>query len=356
MNGVLLNLAVTGGYYASGEAGLEQELVRGQITPLWPPTGIAVACLLLFGRRVWPGIALGAFLVNVPLGPSGWVFAIVLGNTIAPLVSYALLRRADFRTELDRLRDALALVFLGALLAMLVSSTVGTGALVLAGALDADEFWPAWSVWWTGDAMGVLVVVPVLLALRAAWPGRRILTAPAWRWAEAAALLICTGLVALGSLHSTLNMLFVIFPFLIWAAYRFQLPGAAPCVLIISVLAIFAAGSASGPFHGHDLFAQMFTLQALNGSAALTALVLSAMVTERNETRERIEAVCAQLAEVVVRLAPGERGAPERRWDEGDDTKGEGDGGKAEGDDAKGEGDDAKGEGDGGSDAGRRGR
>ena len=225
MNCVLLNLAVTGAYYVSGKLGLEQELVRGQITPLWPPTGIAVACLLLFGLRVWPGIALGAFLVNVPLGPSGWVFAIVLGNTVAPLIAYALLRRADFRTELDRLRDALALVFLGALLAMLVSSTIGTGALVLSGALDADEFWPAWSVWWTGDAMGVLVVVPVLLVLRTAWPLRRVLAVPAWRWAEAVALLACTALVALGSLNSTLNMLFVIFPFLIWAAFRFQLPG-----------------------------------------------------------------------------------------------------------------------------------
>ncbi|MEU6081014.1 MASE1 domain-containing protein [Streptomyces sp. NPDC047108] len=318
MNGVLLNLAVTGAYYVCGKAGLEQELVRGQITPLWPPTGIAVACLLFFGPRVWPGIALGAFLVNVPLGPSGWVVLIVLGNTLAPLASYAALRRADFRTELDRLRDALALVFLGALLAMLVSSTIGTGVLVVSGALDADEFWPAWSVWWTGDAMGVLVVVPVLLVLRAAWPPRRVLAVPAWRWAEAAALLACTALVALGSLHSTLNMLFLIFPFLIWAAYRFQLPGAAPCVLLVSVLAIFAAGSGTGPFQGHDLFAQMFTLQALNGSAALTALVLSAMVTERNETRERIEAVCVQLAEVVVRLSPAERGTPGRGRGEGD--------------------------------------
>ena len=81
-------------------------------------------------------------------------------------------------------------------------------------------------------------------------------------------------------------------------------------MLIVSVLAIFAAGSGSGPFDGHDLFAQMFTLQALNGSAALTALVLAAMVTERNETRERIEAVCVQLAEVVVASRPGSRAGP----------------------------------------------
>ncbi|MGP3947403.1 MASE1 domain-containing protein [Streptomyces sp. 7N604] len=298
----MLILAVAGVYYGSAKVGLLQELVRGQVTPLWPPTGIALACLLIFGLRCWPGIVIGALLVNVPLGPAGWVFAIAAGNTLAPLASYALLRRAGFRIELDRLRDALALVFLGALLGMLVSSTLGSSVLVISGALPADEFWPAWSVWWTGDAMGVLVVAPLLFVLRTARPGR----VPAWRWAEAAVLLAGAAAVELVALTGTLDVLFLVFPFLIWAALRLQLPGAAPCVLIVSLLAIVAAGNSSGPFSGHDLLSQMVTLQALNGSAALTALLLAAIVTERDRTRERIEAVCVQLAEVVVRLSPGE--------------------------------------------------
>lgn len=117
-----------------------RELVRGQVTPLWPPTGIALTALLLLGPRVWPGIALGAFLVNVSLGPSpAVVLAIVAGNTLGPLLAYRLLRRAGFRVELDRLRDAVALVFLGALTGMLVSATIGSGALVLSGALPAGS-------------------------------------------------------------------------------------------------------------------------------------------------------------------------------------------------------------------------
>src|SRR4029450_3482171 len=103
-----------------------------------------------------------------------------------------LLRRTDFRMELDRLRDALALVFLGALTGMLISATVGSGVLALAGAIPASDFWPTWSVWWTGDAMGVLVVAPFLLVLRRArWPRG---SSP-YRWVEAGALLASTAMV-----------------------------------------------------------------------------------------------------------------------------------------------------------------
>ncbi|WP_341483642.1 MASE1 domain-containing protein [Streptomyces endophytica] len=165
-------LATAGVYYGGARLGLLQELVRGQVTPLWPPTGIALTALLLFGPRVWPGIALGAFLVNVSLGPSFLVVcAIVAGNTLGPLLSLRLLRRVGFHTRMDRLRDAVALVGLGALTGMLVSATVGSGVLVLSGALTGADFWPTWAVWWTGDAMGVLVVTPVLLLLSTfRWP------------------------------------------------------------------------------------------------------------------------------------------------------------------------------------------
>ncbi|MBA2946064.1 MASE1 domain-containing protein [Streptomyces himalayensis] len=298
--------AVAAVYYAAARIGLMQELVRGQITPFWPPTGIALVGLLLWGIRIWPGIAIGAFLVNVSLGPSILpVVAIAVGNTLAPVCAYLLLGRAGFRIEMDRLRDALALVFLGALGGMLISPTLGTGVLVLSGALAADEFWPAWSVWWTGDAMGVLVVAPLLLAIRTyRWP-RGV---PVHRWAEAAALLAGTAVVGAVATRSTLGLLFLVFPCLIWAAFRFQLAGAAPCVLIVSVIAIDAGTQGVGPFSGHDLLAKMVTLQALNGSVALTALLLAVTITERDRTRREIEQVCRRLTEALARLTPVEKG------------------------------------------------
>ncbi|MEV6289597.1 MASE1 domain-containing protein [Streptomyces sp. NPDC051896] len=296
--------AIAALYYGSARLGLLQQLVRGQVTPLWPPSGIAVASLLLRGPRVWPGIALGAFLVNIALGPSlPAVLAIAAGNTVAPVCSYLLLRRTGFHAELDRLRDALALIFLGAFTGMLVSATTGSGTLFLAGALSPRDFWPTWSVWWTGDAMGVLVVTPVLLVLRSARPPKHVRPA---RWAEALLLVAATAVVGL-LVTSHVPLLFVGFPLLIWAAFRFQLAGAAPCALAVSIFAVIAGGERSGPFAGQDLLTKMITLQAFNGSAALTALLLSAVVSERNQAQREIARACGQLATMAARIAVGNR-------------------------------------------------
>ncbi|MGW4386475.1 MASE1 domain-containing protein [Streptomyces sp. NPDC004685] len=289
-------------YYGSAKLGLLQQLVRGQVTPLWPPTGIALAGLLLRGPRIWPGIALGALLVNVGLGPSlPAVLAIVTGNTLAPLCSYALLRRAGFRIELSRLRDVLALIFLGAFTGMLISATIGSGTLALAGVVHADAFWPTWSVWWTGDAMGVLLVTPVLLVLRSAhWPR----DAPRSRWAEGFLLVVATACVGLVGSGST-PLLFLGFPLLIWAAFRFQLAGAAPCALVVSIFTIVAAARGSGPFAGHDLLTIMISLQAFNASAALTALLVAAAVSERDQAQKEISRACGFLADMVAKISAG---------------------------------------------------
>ncbi|MFI8180025.1 MASE1 domain-containing protein [Actinacidiphila glaucinigra] len=302
---VLWVLVLAAAYYGGARIGLEQQLVRGQVTPLWPPTGIALVGLLLGGIRLWPGIAIGAFAVNIMIGPSLLpVLGIVAGNTLAPVCACLLLSRVGFRVELDRLQDALALVFLGALGGMLISATIGSGLLVASEAVPAGAFWSTWSVWWTGDAMGVLVIAPLLLVLRTARLPRGV---PAYRWAEAAALVAGTALVTVVATRSTPGLLFLVSPLLIWAAFRFQLAGAAPCALITSLIAIGAAAAGSGPFAGLDLFAKMATLQAFNGSAALTALLLSATVSEREHTRREIEQVCRRLGEALSRLAPDEK-------------------------------------------------
>ncbi|WP_411976981.1 MASE1 domain-containing protein [Streptomyces solicathayae] len=296
-------LGVAALYYGAARLGLLQQLVRDQVTPLWPPTGVALAALLLLGLRVWPGIAIGAFLVNVFLGPSVVaVLAITAGNALAPVCAFLMLRRAGFQAGLERLRDVMALIFLGALAGMLISSTIGTSALVLSGAVDAGAFWSTWSVWWTGDAMGILVVTPLLLVLRRArWPVR---ASPA-RWVEALALAAGTIAVTLvATRKADSSLLFLVSPFLIWAAFRFQLAGAAPCALTVSTLAIVAAADGIGPFAHDDLFTDMVTLQAFNGTTALTALLLAAVITERNRTHDEISRLCARFAVMLAQLDP----------------------------------------------------
>ncbi|MEU9123967.1 MASE1 domain-containing protein [Streptomyces sp. NPDC048506] len=305
-------------YYVSARIGLlEQVVVAGaRVTPLWPPTGISLSCLLLVGVWTWPGIAIGTLLVIASISPLDVsALGIMAGNTLAPVCAFLMLRRVGFRVELDRLRDGVALVALGAFAGMLISATLGSGTLLLSGALPAGGYWRTWAAWWVGDAMGILVVTPLLLALRSL---RSPWDVSGLRWVEAATLLVTSIAVSLVAVHSRLSLLFLVFPLIVWAALRFQLGGAAPCVLLVSVLAISAATARAGPFEGESLLEAMVNLQALNASAALTALLLSAIVTEQNAIRRKIELACWELADVVDRLAPGES---RRRWPPEDDPR-----------------------------------
>src|ERR1700694_1533038 len=97
-------------YWVASRLSLNLALVHGQVSPIWPPTGIALVAFLLIGRRAWPAIAVAAFAVNLPIGASPvGAAAIAIGNTLAPLVSVELLRRIGFRPALDRLPGAIAI-------------------------------------------------------------------------------------------------------------------------------------------------------------------------------------------------------------------------------------------------------
>ncbi|WP_411083341.1 MASE1 domain-containing protein [Streptomyces sp. cmx-18-6] len=308
-------LGVTGAYYLSGRLGLTRQVVLdgAVVTPLWPPTGIALAALLCCGSRIWPGIALGALFTVSSIGDAFTVsrLGIVLGNTLAPLAAYALLRKVGFRSELARLRDGVCLVFLGAFAGMLISATAGSVTLLLDGKVPPGRFWLVWSSWWAGDAMGVLVVTPVLLVL-----GRVRSFRLTGRWPEASLLAVTVVVAGLVSTRSSLSMIYLVFPVIIWAALRFQLPGSAPCALVVSVLAIIAGTDALGPFAGHTLMEIMANLTMLNGCVALTALLLGAIVAEHQNIRRETEHAVEELEGLVEQLAPLS-GPASARYDDG---------------------------------------
>jgi integral membrane sensor domain MASE1 len=289
-------------YYLAARIGLDFALVGGQVTPLWPPTGIALTCLLLLGIRSWPGITIGAFAANVAVGPSLLVDTVIsAGNTLAPIAAYYLLTRVGFNTELKRLKDVLALIVLGAFTGMLVSATIGAGALVLTGALPAHAFWGTWSVWWTGDAMGVLVVAPVLLVAAAIRIDRRL---PVTRMLEAVVLFGGLTVLTLVVTRYSAHLLFLIFPMLIWAAMRFRQAGAAAANLLVTVMVVLAAAAGQGPFTGPDLLPTMIILQLFNGSVTLTTLLLAAITNERDVAQQALHRAVSQLSDAVATLEP----------------------------------------------------
>jgi serine phosphatase RsbU (regulator of sigma subunit)/anti-sigma regulatory factor (Ser/Thr protein kinase) len=305
-----LLVGVAAAYYLGARLGLALSLVEENVTPLWPPTGIAVAAFLLLGRRLWPAVAVAALAVNLPISATV-VAAIVTaaGNTAGPLVAATLLRRVGFRRQLDRYRDALAVVFLGALVSMLVSATVGATTLALSGVVPVAQFPSAWAVWWTGDAMGVLVVTPFLLSL----PLHR--EQPAWtwtQWVEAGGVLVLTTVVTLWVTSSQVRGFFLVLPVLGYASWRLQLRGVAPAALATSLVVTWAAANGRGPFDGRRLLDQMFTLQAFNASVALTSFVLAALITERTRAAAEL-ARWASLLEDRVHRRTADLSAANRR-------------------------------------------
>jgi integral membrane sensor domain MASE1 len=293
---VLLLAAV---YYLAARLSLRLALIQRNVTPLWPPTGIAVVAFLLIGRRAWPGVALAALAVNAPISaslPAALVTA--AGNTLAPFVAAELLARVGFRIQIDRRRDVIAIVFLGALASMVISASIGAGTLVASGAIPRSGFVAAWAVWWTGDAMGVLVVAPFILSLLLL----RHRSKTSWaRRVEAVLLFLVITAVTLGVTETRFRLIFLVLPLLWWGAWRFQQRGAAPAALLVAGLATWAAAHGHGSFGQGTLFQKMLVLQAFNATVAFTSFFFAAMVTERIRDGEALERAAAELEERVHR-------------------------------------------------------
>jgi PAS domain S-box-containing protein len=271
-------------YFGAAKLGLTMAFVSEQVTAVWPPTGIALAALLLFGYRAWPGIALGAFLANATAHESlATAAGIALGNTLEALAGAWMLRRlVKFDPALGRVRDVLGLVVLAAGLSTMVSATVGVTSLCLGGVKPWAAYPALWSVWWLGDAMGALVVAPLLLT----WAGWRALPWRPQRLAEGGALLLALVAVSLSvfagpfALVSHPALAYAIFPFVIWAALRFGPPPATLATAVASAVAIWGTVHGYGPYQAPTTHESLILLQLFMGVVATTTLVLAAVTAE----------------------------------------------------------------------------
>ena len=296
-------VVVAAAYYLTARLSLRVALVGSVVTPIWPPTGIAVVALL-YRVRLWPAIALAALLVNAPINPSlGGAALIAVGNTAAPLLAVGLLHAAGFRRELDRLRDAMALVVLGALASMTVSATLGTTALWMDGTISRGDVASTWALWWAGDATGVLVFAPLLLSVGqvSQWGWRRRL--------EAAGVIAGLAVVAYLVFRTQDHYTYLVFPLLIWAAVRFGPLGASLAAVTVVGMTVWAAIDEAGPFAHSTLLHRMLTLQTYNAVTALTSFVLAAITTERvgalKQAHRNAETLQRSLLPDRLPVAPG---------------------------------------------------
>jgi PAS domain S-box-containing protein len=273
-------------YLAAGKVGLSTPFTSNNISPVWPASGVALTAVLLFGYRVWPGIAAAAFLVNWGALPHVAAAGLACGNTLAALTGTSLLRRlANFDVSLSRLRDVLGLIAYAALGSTTVSASIGVAVLFATRAHPWSGAGSAWLIYWLGDAMGILLMTPLLLTLP-----RLLRRRGSARFAEFAVLL---GLLSLTCLivfsdqrvvPVKLHVLaFAVFPFVLWAAIRFGVTECALSTLLIAVIATTETALGFGPFSQDTPLTNALLLQAFFGVISLSGLALAAVIAERED-------------------------------------------------------------------------
>ena len=300
-------------YFAAGKLGLSFATVHSSASAVWPPTGIALGAFLIFGRRVWPAIFAGAFLVNASTAGSLLTsLGIATGNTLEGLLGAWLVQRyAGGAACFERARDIFKFTALAALLATTVSATIGVSSLALGGYAAWRDYGAIWLTWWLGDAAGALIVAPLVVL----WASRRSPPIPPGRRVEAAWLgLAVVGVAALVFVAPPLRdypLTFLCLPPLAWAAFRFGPREVATTVGVLTLIATAATEHGLGPFVMSVRNESLLLLQSFMGTIAMMALPIAALVGEHRR------AVAESLRnEALQRSARNEAEAANRSKDE----------------------------------------
>jgi diguanylate cyclase (GGDEF)-like protein/PAS domain S-box-containing protein len=291
-------ILVPASYIAAGKLGLALAFVHTSATAVWPPTGIALAAFLLFGRRLWPAILAAAFVVNYTTAGSVLTcLGIAAGNTLEGVLgSWLVDRWAGGRNAFERPRSVFRFA-LAAGLAASVSATLGVASLLLGGLAAWDGARFVWWTWWLGDVGGALILAPLLILWAidprpALEPGRRR------EQLAAVAATVLTGAAIFGGLLPVRGypVEFVALPPLLWASFRFAPREAASATALMSAIAVFGALQGYGPFVRRSPNETLLLLQAFMASVGVTNLAVAAAVA----LRRAAEAQASRLAAIVA--------------------------------------------------------
>lgn len=293
-------------YVVSAELGFKLAFATKQVTAVWPPTGIALAAYLLRGPRVWPAIFCGAFLVNALSHELlATAAGIAVGNTMGPLVGALLMHTvAKVETPLNRVRDVLALAIFGCALAMAITASNGVLNLAIGGIVPWAAVSQVWPVWWAGDAMGALLVAPVILTASTA-ADKRYSPVRQFELGVLAAVLI---LVTVATFSIRLPLAYPVYPLVIWIALRFGQRETSAAVLLVSAVAVWQTVHDQGPFVSGSFDTRLVLLLTFMAVLSVMGLVLGALSAERRAAEASLRRANDELeARVQARTAELER-------------------------------------------------
>jgi signal transduction histidine kinase len=284
ITGAVTTALVALAYYLAGRLGLELAYLDGAVAALWPPAGLGLALLVLYGPRVVPGIVIGDLFLGDYSTPLGTVLAQTVGNTVALVVAaWLLLRLTHGRRGLDRVSDVVAFIT-SAVVAAVVSAAFGPTALRLGGVIPTAELGGVFRTWTLGDAAGVLVVAPAVLT----WATFGIRGIRRRDLIEGAVLLVIV--ILLVELPAQRDVPYVVFPALLWAALRLGPRGAATAILIVCAITVWNTAQNSGPFVRDSLTDSLLATQLFIATAAVTSLLLAAVTAERSRAARALAA------------------------------------------------------------------
>jgi len=304
-------------YIAAGKLGLLFASVHASATAVWPPTGIALAALLLLGRGAWPAVAVGAFVVNVTTaGSVATSLGIALGNTLEGLLGAWLVERmAGGLRAFDRPRDVFALAA-AVVPGGIVSASVGVASLAIAGyarTVDLDTIWLTWAL---GDVAGALLVAPPIV-LWATTDGERARGEGDTRRAHlielAALLTVVVALAAViwgGLAPAELRrypLAFVAIPPLLWAAFRFGRREAATVLLLLAAIAVYGTLRGFGPFSPLPPRHALVVLQGFMATMALMTLVVASLAWSREREISLLQTIIDRIPVMITMYEPDNR-------------------------------------------------
>lgn len=302
-------------YFVGGLLGKESSFVSGTVSLVWPPAGIALAAILLFGYRFWPGVALGAMLFTFQSGsPVGFfTWGTALGNTLGALACAFLLKRlVRFDNSMERVRDVAGFVLLACLLGTSVNAFFNVTSLCLSGSLAWKTFPFQIVNWWVPNALAALVVAPLILT----WGSLSTIRLKPRLVGEAilcAAGLIGGTMISFNSWYAygieNYPLAYLPYPFLVWGALRFGPRGATLGTLVVSSLAIYSLLHKTGPFVTSSETESLTLIGSYIGILAISNLLLAAAASEREgavqavkESEKRYRAVVEDQADLLCRF------------------------------------------------------
>jgi diguanylate cyclase (GGDEF)-like protein/PAS domain S-box-containing protein len=296
-------------YFAAARISLVFAIPPGYATAVWPPSGIALAAALLLGRRVWPGIWIGATLANITVESSFLAAALIgAGNTLEALVGERLIRRnIGVPSRFEHGEDVVKFVLLCAL-GPVVAATVALGPLALGHPLSWPELLRNWWTWWQGDTAGIIIVTPLILS----WSVRETTPWPPQRTQEAVGfglLLLATAwgvVVGGGDYVSSFSLTFITLPFIIWAAFRFGQREVTTAIAVVCAVAVLHTLDRRDFLDGAPLNEWLLMLLTFISMVVITGLVLVAALGERgrstNELRNRRDELESRVRERTTEL------------------------------------------------------